>query len=29
MSRNLILIALSLVTWGIGEGMFIYFEPLY
>lgn len=29
MSRNLILVALSLVTWGIGEGMFIYFEPLY
>ena len=29
MSRELILIALSLVTWGIGEGMFLYFEPLY
>ncbi len=29
MSRDLILVALSLVTWGIGEGMFLYFEPLY
>lgn len=29
MRRNLILVALSLVTWGIGEGMFFYFEPLY
>jgi MFS transporter, DHA1 family, multidrug resistance protein len=29
MSRDLILVALSLVTWGVGEGMFLYFEPLY
>jgi MFS family permease len=29
MNRNLLLIALSLVTWGMGEGMFFFFEPLY
>jgi predicted MFS family arabinose efflux permease len=29
MSRDLILVALALVTWGAGEGMFLYFEPLY
>ena len=29
MNPDLILVALSLVTWGIGEGMFLYFEPLY
>jgi MFS family permease len=29
MSRDLILIALSLITWGVGEGMFIFFQPLY
>ena len=29
MSRDLILVALSLFTWGIGEGMFIYFQPVY
>ena len=29
MPINLILIALSLFTWGVGEGMFIYFQPLY
>ena len=29
MNRDLILIALSLMTWGIGEGMFFYFQPLY
>jgi MFS family permease len=28
-SRDLILVAFSLVTWGIGEGMFYYFQPLY
>jgi MFS family permease len=27
--RDLILIALSLATWGMGEGMFYYFQPLY
>lgn len=29
MNRNLALIAASLFTWGIGEGLFIYFQPLY
>lgn len=29
MSRDLILIVVSLMTWGIGEGMFFYFQPLY
>ncbi|MCJ7533289.1 MAG: MFS transporter [Anaerolineales bacterium] len=29
MSRDLILIAFSLLTWGFGEGMFFYFQPLY
>jgi MFS family permease len=29
MSRDLILIAVALMTWGIGEGMFLYFQPLY
>ena len=29
MNRNLILVALALVIWGIGEGMFLYFQPLY
>ena len=29
MSRDLILVALSLLTWGIGEGMFFFFQPLY
>ena len=29
MSRDLLLMAVSLFTWGIGEGMFIYFQPLY
>jgi MFS family permease len=29
MSRDLILIGLALMTWGIGEGMFFYFQPLY
>ena len=29
MNRNLTLLALSLMTWGIGEGMFIFFQPLY
>jgi predicted MFS family arabinose efflux permease len=29
MSRDLILVALALVTWGTGEGMFLYFEPIY
>jgi len=29
MNRNLFLVALSLFIWGIGEGLFIYFQPLY
>lgn len=29
MSRDLILAAISLITWGIGEGMFYFFQPLY
>ncbi len=29
MYRDLILIALSLATWGVGEGMFYFFQPLY
>lgn len=29
MSRDLILLAISLFAWGIGEGMFFYFQPLY
>lgn len=29
MNRNLLLVALSLFAWGVGEGLFIYFQPLY
>ncbi len=29
MRRDLILIALAMFTWGLGEGLFIYFQPLY
>ena len=29
MSRDLIIFAISLFTWGVGEGLFIYFQPLY
>ncbi len=29
MSRDLILIACALMTWGLGEGMFYFFQPLY
>lgn len=29
MSRDLILLALALLTWGLGEGMFFQFQPLY
>lgn len=29
MKRDLGLVALSLFIWGIGEGMFFYFQPLY
>ncbi len=29
MTRDLRLVALSLLIWGIGEGMFIFFQPVY
>jgi MFS family permease len=29
MSRELILLAISMATWGVGEGMFYFFQPLY
>jgi len=29
MNRNLLLVAISLSIWGIGEGLFIYFQPIY
>ncbi len=29
MSRDLVLIAFALITWGLGEGMFYFFQPLY
>ncbi len=29
MTKDLILVIVSLFTWGIGEGMFFYFQPLY
>ena len=29
MTKDLILVAVSLFTWGLGEGIFIYFQPLY
>ena len=29
MTRDLIFVIISLVTWGIGEGAFMYFQPLY
>jgi len=29
MSRDLLLVGLALLTWGMGEGMFLYFQPLY
>lgn len=29
MNRNLLLVALSMFTWGAGEGLFFYFQPLY
>lgn len=29
MNRNLVLVAVSLFTWGAGEGLFIYFQTLY
>ena len=29
MSIDLVLLSISLFTWGTGEGMFIYFQPIY
>lgn len=29
MSRDLILIAFAMLVWGLGEGMFFFFQPLY
>jgi predicted MFS family arabinose efflux permease len=29
MGRDLILLILALMTWGVGEGMFFYFQPIY
>ncbi len=29
MKRDFILVIVSLITWGIGEGAFMYFQPLY
>ena len=29
MRRDLILIALAMFTWGLGEGLFFYFQPIY
>jgi MFS family permease len=29
MSRDLLLLTISLFTWGLGEGLFIYFQPIY
>lgn len=29
MNRDLTLLAISLLTWGTGESMFLYFQPLY
>jgi MFS family permease len=29
MSRDFLLVTTSLITWGLGEGAFMYFQPLY
>lgn len=29
MSRDLVLIVVAMFTWGLGEGLFLYFQPLY
>jgi MFS family permease len=29
MNRDLILVTISLGTWGLGEGLFVYFQPIY
>ena len=29
MTRDILLVLLAMMTWGLGEGMFIFFQPLY
>jgi hypothetical protein len=29
MKRDLILIGTAMFAWGVGEGLFIYFQPIY
>ncbi|HNQ96124.1 MAG TPA: MFS transporter, partial [Anaerolineales bacterium] len=29
MNRNLVFVALALLTWGFGEGLFFNFQPIY
>jgi MFS family permease len=29
MNRSYVIVTLSLFTWGLGEGLFLYFQPLY
>jgi len=29
MNRNLLFVIISLFTWGMGEGLFLYFQPIY
>lgn len=29
MNRNLKLVSISLFTWGVGEGLFLFFQPIY
>jgi MFS family permease len=29
MNRDLIIVSISLATWGFGEGLFFFFQPLY
>jgi len=29
MNRDLLLVAASIFTWGLGEGLFLYFQPIY
>ena len=29
MNRNLLFVAIALLTWGFGEGLFFNFQPIY
>ena len=29
MNRNLKLVSISLFFWGVGEGLFLFFQPIY